>query len=75
MVFHPVSGDKGIRTLDLTDANRTLSQLSYAPEYPHYRPDTRGLQSFDVGTYQVLKRLHCQFSLIKSLISARPEQP
>ena len=24
-------GDKGIRTLDLTDANRTLSQLSYAP--------------------------------------------
>ncbi len=26
-------GDGGIRTLDLTDANRTLSQLSYAPEY------------------------------------------
>ncbi len=25
-------GDGGIRTLDLTDANRTLSQLSYAPE-------------------------------------------
>ena len=24
-------GDGGIRTLDLTDANRTLSQLSYAP--------------------------------------------
>ena len=26
-------GDGGIRTLDLTDANRTLSQLSYAPTY------------------------------------------
>ena len=26
-----VGGDGGIRTLDLTDANRTLSQLSYAP--------------------------------------------
>ena len=25
-------GDGGIRTLDLTDANRTLSQLSYAPK-------------------------------------------
>ena len=24
-------GDEGDRTLDLTDANRTLSQLSYAP--------------------------------------------
>ena len=27
-IFH---GDGGIRTLDLSDANRTLSQLSYAP--------------------------------------------
>ena len=26
-------GDEGIRTLDLTDANRTLSQLSYAPVF------------------------------------------
>ena len=26
-------GDEEIRTLDLTDANRTLSQLSYAPTY------------------------------------------
>ena len=24
-------GDEGDRTLDLTDANRTLSQLSYVP--------------------------------------------
>ena len=29
-------GDGGIRTLDLTDANRTLSQLSYAPESLSY---------------------------------------
>ncbi len=29
--FH--GGDEEDRTLDLTDANRTLSQLSYAPEY------------------------------------------
>ena len=28
-----VGGDEEDRTLDLTDANRTLSQLSYAPEY------------------------------------------
>ena len=26
-------GDEEDRTLDLTDANRTLSQLSYAPKY------------------------------------------
>ena len=26
-------GDEGIRTLDLSDANRTLSQLSYAPNF------------------------------------------
>ena len=26
-------GDEEDRTLDLTDANRTLSQLSYTPEY------------------------------------------
>ena len=26
-------GLEGIRTLDLSDANRTLSQLSYKPEY------------------------------------------
>ena len=29
--FPEIGGDGGIRTLDLTDANRTLSQLSYAP--------------------------------------------
>ena len=27
-----INGDEGIRTLDLSDANRTLSQLSYAPK-------------------------------------------
>ncbi len=27
----PLGGPKGIRTLDLSDANRTLSQLSYGP--------------------------------------------
>ena len=30
-VFAANGGDEGIRTLDLSDANRTLSQLSYAP--------------------------------------------
>ena len=29
-------GDEEDRTLDLTDANRTLSQLSYAPIYRRY---------------------------------------
>ena len=29
-------GDEEDRTLDLTDANRTLSQLSYAPIQPCY---------------------------------------
>jgi hypothetical protein len=28
-----VTGDEGIRTLDLRIANATLSQLSYVPEY------------------------------------------
>ena len=32
-------GDEEDRTLDLTDANRTLSQLSYAPkEVPVWQP-------------------------------------
>ena len=30
-VYRLDGGDEGIRTLDLSDANRTLSQLSYAP--------------------------------------------
>ena len=39
--FGIFGGDGGIRTLDLTDANRTLSQLSYAPvcslvSFKHY---------------------------------------
>lgn len=29
--YRGLSGDEEDRTLDLTDANRTLSQLSYAP--------------------------------------------
>ena len=29
--FSKIGGDEEDRTLDLTDANRTLSQLSYAP--------------------------------------------
>ena len=29
--FLKYGGPKGIRTLDLSDANRTLSQLSYGP--------------------------------------------
>ncbi len=33
VILRFIGGDGGIRTLDLTDANRTLSQLSYAPEY------------------------------------------
>ena len=41
-------GDKGIRTLDLTDANRTLSQLSYAPKFYQFFNfpgcDSRGMQ-------------------------------
>ncbi len=28
-----IGGPGGIRTLDLSDANRTLSQLSYRPKY------------------------------------------
>ena len=31
MAFPVLGGDEEDRTLDLTDANRTLSQLSYAP--------------------------------------------
>ena len=34
MKFHSFrGGPEGIRTLDLSDANRTLSQLSYKPKY------------------------------------------
>ena len=32
LYFQYNGGDEEDRTLDLTDANRTLSQLSYAPE-------------------------------------------
>ena len=31
--FALFGGPEGIRTHDLTDANRTLSQLSYRPKY------------------------------------------
>ena len=31
--MHLLGGPGGIRTLDLSDANRTLSQLSYRPLY------------------------------------------
>ncbi len=31
-VWPPYGGLEGIRTLDLSDANRTLSQLSYEPK-------------------------------------------
>lgn len=34
--FALFGGPEGIRTHDLTDANRTLSQLSYAPIQPCY---------------------------------------
>ncbi len=34
-------GDEEDRTLDLTDANRTLSQLSYAPIYNIENYNTR----------------------------------
>lgn len=36
MDFPELGGDEEDRTLDLTDANRTLSQLSYAPKYFHF---------------------------------------
>ena len=32
-------GPEEIRTLDLSDANRTLSQLSYRPKYSFCRPE------------------------------------
>ena len=41
-------GDEEDRTLDLTDANRTLSQLSYAPKnyYMIIPPFFENFQSF-----------------------------
>ena len=33
LVYLPSGGLEGIRTLDLSDANRTLSQLSYKPVF------------------------------------------
>ena len=35
-----IGGPRGIRTLDLSDANRTLSQLSYEPTKKH--PNSNG---------------------------------
>ena len=43
-IFHTViqfGGDEGIRTPDLSDANRTLSQLSHTPKY---MVETEGLE-------------------------------
>ncbi len=37
MDFPELGGDEEDRTLDLTDANRTLSQLSYIPTYDLYK--------------------------------------
>ena len=50
-------GDGGIRTLDLTDANRTLSQLSYAPIYVCAAEKTP-------STWQ-LKHYNTYFSFVK----------
>ena len=36
MILADFGGDEEDRTLDLTDANRTLSQLSYAPVITDY---------------------------------------
>ena len=46
-------GDEEDRTLDLTDANRTLSQLSYAPENVSIiAPGSRFVQR----EFQILKK-------------------
>ena len=46
--FLMFGGDEEDRTLDLTDANRTLSQLSYAPKnyYMIIPPFFENFQSF-----------------------------
>ena len=48
MVFF-FGGLEGDRTLDLTDANRTLSQLSYEPVIPgYYNSGKKVCQEIDV---------------------------
>ena len=46
-------GDEGDRTLDLTNANRTLSQLSYAPEF-EVIGNSEEVRSFDASSIKLL---------------------
>ena len=50
--FYRNGGPKGIRTLDLSDANRTLSQLSYGPVYrPRVSPNETQALYGDIKFY------------------------
>lgn len=56
-------GDEEDRTLDLTDANRTLSQLSYAPKYKSIQQRERCFQqNYTIG-YDIAfeKKLQAKF--------------
>ena len=76
--FLKFGGDGGIRTLDLSDANRTLSQLSYRPMMMTlivYRVLGRLSSNFgerEQGTY---KRPSCQKATALAAATLRESTP
>ena len=59
-IFRPLGlstyhgGPEEIRTLDLSDANRTLSQLSYRPKYQIYTVTRKALEAEVPRLFSVL---------------------
>ena len=61
-------GHEGDRTLDLTDANRTLSQLSYAPEYEIFE----GMQHICLPERSHLRLWGIELTQVDSQLSYTP---
>ncbi len=64
--FSPFGGPEETRTLDLSDANRTLSQLSYRPKYWYFVMQTRWHRVSCVKSLELARLL--------SQLSYRPER-
>ena len=73
-----IGGPRGIRTLDLSDANRTLSQLSYRPMMMTlivYRVLGRLSSNFGERERGIYKRQSCQKATALAAATLRESTP
>ena len=73
-----IGGPRGIRTLDLSDANRTLSQLSYRPTMMTlivYRVLGRLSSNFGEREPGIYKRPSCQKATALAAATLRESTP